>query len=127
VALLQTFTKNGMEMKVDASRSALILEGSLAIGSRWTRDWCEEMLRTGRAMEGGWPGTLPEARMRVASYFRSELTKLRMAELNADELAAATRSTYEQAKREWLRVSRETMLQAKRQLSAVSGKDDKPP
>jgi hypothetical protein len=114
-------------MKVDASRSALILEASLLLGSRWTRDWCEELLRTGRALEGGWPGTLPEARMRVASYLRSELTKLQMAELNADELASATRSTYEQAKREWSRVSRESMLRAKRQLSAVAHKNDKPP
>jgi hypothetical protein len=89
------------------NRSALLCEAAAHIGARWAQAWCEEMERTGRAVEGGWPGTLPEARMRVAEYFRVECARQRWSELDAAELMLATRSAYAQAKRDWFRVTRE--------------------
>ena len=95
------------EDKPRPNRSAFLSEGATLIGTRWARGWCEEMRRTGRAVEGGWPGTLPEARMRVAEYFRVEFARQHWSELDAAELALATRCAYEQAKRDWFRVTRE--------------------
>ena len=89
------------------NRSAMLSEAAALIGARWARGWCEEMTRTGRAVEGGWPGTLPEARMRVAEYFRVECARQRWSDLDTAELVLATRWTYEQAKRDWFRVTRE--------------------
>ena len=54
-------------------------------------------------MAGGWPGTLPEAKARVATYFERELARLEMVQLTADELASATRIAYDKAKHDWLR------------------------
>jgi hypothetical protein len=96
------------DVKPRPNRSALLSEAALLVGSRWARGWCEEMSRTGRAVEGGWPGTLPEARMRVAEYFRIECARRHLSELDPAELALATRSAYEQAKRDWLRMTRES-------------------
>ncbi|HMJ11946.1 MAG TPA: hypothetical protein VK524_11060, partial [Polyangiaceae bacterium] len=92
-----------------ATRTALLCDAAVLIGASWARGWCEEMSKTGRAVEGGWPGTLPEARTRVAEYFRVECARRRISELSPDELATATRSAYDQAKREWLRVTRGSM------------------
>lgn len=95
------------DVKPRPSRSALLAEAAALIGARWARGWCEEMQQTGRAVEGGWPGTLPEARMRVAEYFRVECARQHWSELDPAELVLATRWAYEQAKRDWFRVTRE--------------------
>jgi hypothetical protein len=97
----------------DANRNTVLSEGSVLIGARWARGWCEEMIKSGRAIAGGWPGTMPEARARVAAYLRSELSQRAMLELSADELAVATRSAYQKAKLDWLRITRESMPSAK--------------
>ncbi len=89
-------------MKAPEARRLLLTEGALTLGTRWARFWCDEMRRDGRPISGGWPGTVPEARARVAAYFGPELARRRMAQLTADELALAARATYQKAKRDWL-------------------------
>jgi hypothetical protein len=78
------------------------LEGAATIGTRWAKGWFEEMRKDGRPIEGGWPGTLPEALARVAAYFELELARHGMPLLTLDETSAIARAAYQQAKREWL-------------------------
>ena len=94
-------------MKTRADRSTVLSEGSALLGAQWALSWFEEMWRTGRPVAGGWPGTLPEARARVVAHFGSELARLDMLQLNPEELARATRSTYDKAKSDWLRAMRD--------------------
>ncbi|MEO8877148.1 MAG: hypothetical protein ABI461_16260 [Polyangiaceae bacterium] len=83
-------------------RRAMLSDGALSIGAEWAHGWREAMRREGRAIAGGWPGTLPEARARVAAYFGAELAKRRMPVMTTDELQVAVAATYEKARRDWL-------------------------
>jgi hypothetical protein len=83
-------------------RRLLLNDGALAIGTTWAKGWCEDMKRDGRPIAGGWPGTMPEARARVAAYFGAELARRRLPLLTEDETRWAARATYQKAKRDWL-------------------------
>jgi hypothetical protein len=93
-------------MSSTEDRRALLSERPVALGAYWAKVWCEEMQREGRAIDGGWPGTLPEARARVRAVLDPELTRRKMPLLTLDELVAATRAAYEEARREWLKAVR---------------------
>jgi hypothetical protein len=82
-------------------RSRLIREQPAVVGAGWARDFCSEALQSGRRIEGGWPGTVPEARMRVLQGLTRELAAQGFAPLSHEELVAATAATYERAKRDW--------------------------
>lgn len=85
----------------DEQRRRLIQQEPTALGTAWAITSCEELRQSGRSVEGGWPGTVKEARGRV----QRELTRLLAARglepLRPEELVAATSATYEQAKRAW--------------------------
>jgi hypothetical protein len=85
----------------DEQRRRLIQQEPTALGTAWAISSCEELRQSGRSVEGGWPGTVKEARGRV----QRELTRLLAARglepLRPEELVAATSATYEQAKRAW--------------------------
>jgi hypothetical protein len=83
-------------------RSTLLSDLPLKIGAGWAEGWREEMVKQGRPIAGGWPGTIGEARARVAAYFENELRRRKLAHLTSDELAAATRAAFGQARRDWL-------------------------
>jgi hypothetical protein len=53
-------------------------------------------------MEGGWPGTIGEARALVTASIGSLLAKHRLPCATFEELGEATRTTYAEAKRAWL-------------------------
>jgi hypothetical protein len=72
------------------------------VGRRWFASWREDLLRQGRAIEGGWPGTLPEARALVAASVAPAFTQRRMPILTNEELIWAMRATYDEARRAWL-------------------------
>lgn len=63
-------------------------------GLRWAKARIGELEADGRLPEGGWPGTLTEARAHVA--YRG-----RLLEMTAAESTAAARRVYEVARRAW--------------------------
>jgi hypothetical protein len=78
------------------------------VGAAWARLLCDSMTQQGRAVLGGWPGTMLEARARVARQLDDELVACGMPPLRKDELDLATNAAYAQAKKDWLAVERAT-------------------
>ncbi|HEU5058753.1 MAG TPA: hypothetical protein VFU21_19605 [Kofleriaceae bacterium] len=83
---------------VDA-RKALLERAAHAEGSAWAAWWRVELRRQKRFQAGGWPGTLSEARIRVARRVAAELGPAFGA--TREELEVAARSAYAIARREW--------------------------
>ena len=94
-------------------RNRLIQDRPLALGASWALDACQDAVQSGRRLEGGWPGTVPEARMRVLQELTRELAEQGLTPLSHTELVAATAGAYERAKRDW-------QLAAKSRHAAVS-------
>jgi hypothetical protein len=82
-------------------RSQLLQDQPALVGASWAVDACDEARRSGRSIEGGWPGTVPEARMRVLQALAHVLTERRLSPLSHSELVTATAAAYDRAKREW--------------------------
>ena len=82
-------------------RRRLIEERPPALGVTWALDSCADVTKSGRRVEGGWPGTVPEARMRVLQDLPRELAAKGFAPLSPIELTAATSTVYDRARREW--------------------------
>ena len=87
-------------------RNAVLKEVSLAIGTAWARSVCDNIKEQGRVIAGGWPGTLAEARARIATRLRDELVLHGMKALDPEELEQAVSATYVRAKQEWLGIER---------------------
>jgi len=104
-------------------RQALLNDEPLLLGSSWARLWCKSMLDDGRMVVGGWPGTLAEARARIQGHLGGELARRRMPALSLEELALATHSTYQRAKKDWLIAARDARPKGSR--NAEDGEDDK--
>ena len=78
------------------------------MGTSWARLLCESVRKQGRAVAGGWPGTMVEARARIARHLDDQLGACGMPPLRKDELDGAASATYAQAKKEWLEAERST-------------------
>jgi hypothetical protein len=78
------------------------------LGASWARALLERTRDEGRPVDGGWPGTLPEARALVSTQLNRELSERAMPVLSASELSAAVTTTYSRAKRDWLAVAQAT-------------------
>lgn len=76
-------------------------EASEAIGVRWMLDYLATVERSGRRIEGGWPGTLPEARGRVLASLPGQLSACGAAPLSAQEIVVASAMASAEAKRRW--------------------------
>jgi len=96
------------------SRERLLRTRPAVLGASWAKDSCEDAQRQGRRLEGGWPGTVPEARARVLWGLDAELMSRGMARLSSTELGTATTAAYDRAKRDW--------LLAVRAMGAVAGR-----
>jgi hypothetical protein len=94
-------------------RRALLEQRPATIGAEWARAVCEGMRREGRTIAGGWPGTIVEARARIASHLRTALIDLRMKALLPEELDRAANATYARAKQEWLEAERRSKVAAR--------------
>lgn len=88
-------------------RSALLRDAPKVLGATWADVWCRTMRNEGRPIDGGWPGTLQEARSRVQAYFERELPLQGLQQLTRLEFDAATMATYERARSSWLATVRE--------------------
>jgi len=73
-----------------------VVRAARGAGARWAEQQRELLAREGRLPEGGWPGTLSEARAIAAS-----LSLTRTSPLSAEELTLAAREAYNQAKGAW--------------------------
>jgi hypothetical protein len=83
-------------------RREIVLQETAAQAARdWTGRWFRTLADDGRPVEGGWPGTLREARACVAADAGRVLEGRAMPALTRDELSRVTRITYEHARRLW--------------------------
>ncbi|MFO0644409.1 MAG: hypothetical protein U0183_34635 [Polyangiaceae bacterium] len=89
-------------MDVGSARTTILDDGAETVGALWARDVHANVVREGRPALGGWPGTLGEARARIAPFFRAELTRLGMTALSVDESRSAATTAYRKARRVWL-------------------------
>jgi hypothetical protein len=91
--------------KVPTSRETLrrsaLEQTALGAGTQWAECCCVEMKKQGRAVAGGWPGTLSEARTRVTLAWVRGCRKHGSA-ITHEELGWLARTAYAQAKRDWL-------------------------
>lgn len=86
-------------------RELLLEQAAFDAARSWAQACCSELTREGRRVEGGWPGTLPEARTRVGAHAASVLTARSMTALTHDELGRFARITYNEARRSWRTLS----------------------
>jgi hypothetical protein len=83
-------------------RRALIADAPRLLGASWTSLWCETLRREGRKVDGGWPGTRSESRVRVRRHLDGELSKRGLPPLDEVELEEAAAAMYRRAKCDWL-------------------------
>lgn len=87
-------------------RKRSILEIPLGLGADWALDATRSLQLEGRRIEGGYPGTVPEARARMKRELTLELEKLGFTPPTEAELAVATAAAYDRARVEWQRLGR---------------------
>lgn len=87
--------------KTTETRDDLLDRAALDAGGAWTRAYRAELMVEGRRAEGGWPGTIREARARAASEGARVLSAQSLAGLTHEELDRIARITYEEARRAW--------------------------
>ena len=90
-----------MVSKAD-SRADLLDRAASGAAVVWTGAFFSELQREGRRVEGGWPGTVREARTRAANEAARVLGQSSMPALTGEELDRLARITYEEARRSWL-------------------------
>lgn len=94
-------------MSALAERRVGLIEGAAhAAATRWAAASCDELVREGRRVEGGWPGTIREARTRGVAEATRVLAAQAMAAPTSDERDRIARVTYEQARRSWAKAAR---------------------
>jgi hypothetical protein len=89
------------------TRETVLREQSDRLGRAWAQAWIQRLLAEGRAVQGGWPGTLQEARAQVSTQCNQELTMRGLSPLSHAELIATTNASYARAKHDWLLSARD--------------------
>jgi hypothetical protein len=84
------------------ARRSLVEQGAKTAGEEWAKWWKSELRRQGRAVSGGWPGTLSEARARLLEAVVGDLRGVGVAELTFEEREHGARVLYATARRKWL-------------------------
>jgi hypothetical protein len=87
-----TVTKTGTDPKL------AVLLG--AAGEQWAIRWIENLRKEGRAVSGGWPGTISEARSQASASAAQYLG--RKSALMPGDLDTLARRVYEGAKKAWM-------------------------
>jgi hypothetical protein len=98
------------------ARKEILLEQSELLGRIWAQTWIQRLLTEGRAVQGGWPGTLQEARFQVGTHCNQELSLRGLSPLSHAELVATANATYGRAKHDWLLTARERDRAGSRKL-----------
>lgn len=97
-------------------RRLLLVDSPLSVGEDWAHSLCRSTRRQGRSIAGGWPGTMLEARERIARHLRERLAQARWPALTREELIAATSATYARAKKTWLEAEHTEKAETRRQV-----------
>jgi hypothetical protein len=84
-----------------SSREHLLDATALDVARTWMKQLVAELTRDGRAIEGGWPGTINEARGHCGELAARALSAGAMSALAPDELVRLTRIAYAEARRLW--------------------------
>ena len=113
-------TPKPTKVSVLQRREALLRELPELIGSQWADAVCAEELQNRGSIQGGWPGTLPEARSRVSQTLGQRLSVQRWQPLTTEELAAAAATAYDRARRGWLEAGKQLGPQALRRAARAS-------
>ncbi|EYF07679.1 hypothetical protein [Chondromyces apiculatus] len=82
-------------------RRKFIEQRAIALGQSWAQGWRRDLQQQGRAVAGGWPGTLREARTYVERALATELRGRKMTAISTAEREAATKVAYASARNEW--------------------------
>lgn len=89
-----------VEGTVESQRKARLESAAVAVGLAWAASCTEQLRREGRRTTGGWPGTLSEARTRVAAHLHVHLGPgFTLANGEIERLAKAA---YNAARGDWL-------------------------
>lgn len=94
-------------------RRVILERGAVSSGASWVKLVCDRLHDQGRAVAGGWPGTMAEARACVADRLHRELSTRGLPPLGKDELDVAANATYAHAKKHWLELERATRSAAR--------------
>ena len=95
-------------------RETILQDLPVGVGVAWARALCESIEGDGSPIEGGWPGTMVEARARVSGELGRELSRHALAPPSIEEFAAATNIAYARARQVWLEVARRTKAGSRR-------------
>jgi hypothetical protein len=82
-------------------RAVVLREMAVGAARSWTKRWLSTLEADGRAVEGGFPGTVSEARAVLAHFAGRALVDLGAPALAREELPELTRITYDEARRSW--------------------------
>lgn len=82
----------------ESQRRLLVERAAADVATAWVESLIHELRSEGRAVAGGWPGTLREGR----GLLRSELATRGLQSMSFDELERAVRIAYAMARRGWL-------------------------
>jgi hypothetical protein len=85
----------------EIARQDFLERHAVALGRIWAEKWRKDLHREGRLAEGGWPGTLPEARGQVSRSIPTEMVRRKTPLLTEAERALAVRTVYAAARSEW--------------------------
>ncbi len=89
-------------MSVSRSVRDLLLEQTaVETARRWIEDVRLELAREGRPLDGEWPCTLSEARLRAGDAFRSAVAHREMAAPDHGDLILLAKLTTGEARRAW--------------------------
>jgi hypothetical protein len=98
----ETRNATNQEAGVVDARVGLLRSGACDAGRRWAETFRAGLRQEGRAVAGGWPGTMPEARAMVRSSYSAEVSRRRAAPLTSDEIEWLARIVYASARQDWL-------------------------
>jgi hypothetical protein len=87
----------------DEARRTLLVATAANVGRRLFAVRRSEVLGEGRAIAGGWPGTIREARAVVVAALAPALAQRHMPGPTNDELGWVMHAAYGEARRAWLR------------------------
>jgi hypothetical protein len=83
------------------TRENFLRETAVDAAHVWEKGWRRALASDGRRVEGGWPGTIPEARMRVGAHVGKALLERSMSALTHEEFDRVASIMYEEARRCW--------------------------
>jgi hypothetical protein len=85
----------------------LLHERAINAGQLWAQDVHAALRDQGRALDGGWPGTVSEARSKIIRELDRELGMDQVLAISHEELEVAVRTTFARARQGWLERGRQ--------------------